>query len=412
MKRPTIVTGQQIGLLGGPLYTTYKVLGAVYHAEALNGQAVYWLETNDADFNEINHIDYLDGAGRLQRLTWEKDTEGYSCGYIKIDGELVKLLETYFATIRQTGFTSALKTMVMDCYEEGKTLEKASVELAKHLYGFAGLLYFTPFAEEFRGFSQGILRREAWRTDVGGQCNCFCMVGKKRVGLFRREHGFELRDGTPVNIEAYELVPNVQTRSVCQDGYFNTSMYIAGPGEVKYLERMAGQYEAHGIEPAQVQSRMSITLIEPRVKRILGKLNWLMEDVLVLSRDELVKKVMVEKAQFNFAEVLERGNRLVEGFLRDLGDLGLQLEELKPLRKGVQQEFKEAVGKWRAREKEKHQRLLNDVAFLVDNVLPMGKPQERVFNIVYYLNLFGPGFIPWLLAQYHPDRKVLEIEAH
>ncbi|MCP5106082.1 MAG: bacillithiol biosynthesis BshC, partial [bacterium] len=62
----TVVTGQQIGLLGGPLYTVYKVLGAAHLAGKLNGNAVYWLETNDADFNEINHIDYLDAQGQLK----------------------------------------------------------------------------------------------------------------------------------------------------------------------------------------------------------------------------------------------------------------------------------------------------------------------------------------------------------
>ena len=96
-----VVTGQQIGLLGGPLYTTYKVLGAIHHADKINGDAVYWLETNDADFNEINHIDYLDAQGQLRTLTWDIDGQGYSCGFIEVDHSLVEILETFFSTRRK-----------------------------------------------------------------------------------------------------------------------------------------------------------------------------------------------------------------------------------------------------------------------------------------------------------------------
>ena len=52
--KKTVVTGQQIGILGGPLYTTLKVLGAVRLAQEFKGRAVYWLETNDADFDDLS----------------------------------------------------------------------------------------------------------------------------------------------------------------------------------------------------------------------------------------------------------------------------------------------------------------------------------------------------------------------
>jgi uncharacterized protein YllA (UPF0747 family) len=83
-----VVTGQQLGLLGGPLYTTYKVLGAIHYAHEINGNHIYWLESNDADFSEINHIDYLDANSELRTLTWDIDSQGYSCGLIEIDSLL------------------------------------------------------------------------------------------------------------------------------------------------------------------------------------------------------------------------------------------------------------------------------------------------------------------------------------
>jgi uncharacterized protein YllA (UPF0747 family) len=106
--KKVIVTGQQIGLLGGPLYTTYKVLGAVSLSRKLKGRAIYWLETNDADFEEINHIEYLDGRGKPITLKWEKKSQGYSCGFIEVDRKLVSLIDRFFDSLRQTEFTGGL----------------------------------------------------------------------------------------------------------------------------------------------------------------------------------------------------------------------------------------------------------------------------------------------------------------
>ena len=64
--KATVVTGQQLGILGGPLYTTYKVLGAAKYAAELQGRAVYWIGTNDSDFDEIKHLAFLSADGALE----------------------------------------------------------------------------------------------------------------------------------------------------------------------------------------------------------------------------------------------------------------------------------------------------------------------------------------------------------
>jgi uncharacterized protein YllA (UPF0747 family) len=161
---PTVITGQQIGLLGGPLYTTYKVLGAIHLARKINGTPIYWLETNDADFNEINHIDYLDAGGQLRTLTWDIDSHGYSCGYIEVDDMLVNLLETFFSTLRKTEFTPVLRKIALSCYAKGHTLANASERLAMELFDHFNIRLFTPFDREFKKFTQLMLRKEARRT--------------------------------------------------------------------------------------------------------------------------------------------------------------------------------------------------------------------------------------------------------
>lgn len=406
-----IITGQQIGLLGGPLYTTYKVLGAIRLAKQLNGAAIYWLETNDADFNEINHIDYLDDQGQLKTLTWDIDTHGYASGYIEVDETLEKILETFFSTIRQTEFTPGLKKMVLDCYRRGRSLAEASQDLAEELFGHFKIRLFTPFDWEFKKFSQRILRREAVRTLDGQQCNCFCMLGKQRKALFRDNRCFLTRDKMPINLLTSELVPNVKTRSICQDAFFKTHTYVAGPGEIKYLAELDPVYEYHGIKKAAIQPRMSITLLEPKVKRLLEKTGITTEKILQSTREELLKTEMGKETGLAFNEILENAATLAAEFLEKLQALGIEEAEIKSLRKTLQDEIKKTIGQMRSRTKGKVGQQLKQVAFLSDNLKPFGKRQERVFNIIYYMNLFGgKKFIDWLYDQYDPSREFLEIE--
>ncbi|MCU0286192.1 MAG: bacillithiol biosynthesis cysteine-adding enzyme BshC [Acidobacteria bacterium] len=355
-------------------------------ARQIEGNAIYWLETNDADFNEINHIDYLDDQGELKTLTWNIDSHGYACGYIDVDENLEKLLETFFASIRQTEFTPHLKSMVLDCYRPGRSLSEASQDLAGELFGHLKIHIFTPFDWEFKKFSQHILRKEAVRTLDGEQCNCFFILGKQRKALFRNGRCFYTREKMPVNLLTSELVPNVKTRSVCQDAFFKTHTYVAGPSEVKYLAELDPIYVYHGVKKAAVQPRMSITLLEPKVKRLLTKTGLSLEDVLQSTREELLKIEMSKETGFAF-------------------------NEIKPLRKNVQEEVKKIIGQMRSRTKGKITQALKHISFLSDNLKPFGNRQERVFNIIYYMNLFGgKKFIDWLYHQYDPSRTFLEIE--
>ncbi len=407
----TVVTGQQIGLLGGPLYTTYKVLGAIYLADKINGEAVYWLETNDADFNEINHIDYLDAQGQLRTLTWDIHSQGYSCGFIEIDNSLREILGTFFSTIRQTDFTPGLKDMALDCYTPGRTLGEASQILAEELFGQYDIRIFTPFEKDFRKFSQEILLKEAERTPEGEQCNCFCMVGKQRKAVFKKEGKYRLRDGTPVDLTRYDLVPNVRTRNVCQDAFFNTHTYIAGPGEIKYLSELGPVFQFYDVKSAAVQRRMSIYLIEPRVKRLIKRTDLSFDQIVNSSREDLIKTALKDKASFDFNQTLQQGNDYTDQYLGKLETIGFDAPDIKNLRKLLLGEVKKVTGKLRAAEKEKHQQLLADAGILADNLRPFGKKQDRVFNIFYYMNLFGgKDFIHKIYENYDPERKVLEIQ--
>lgn len=403
-----VITGQQIGLLGGPLYTTYKVLGAVRYAREIDGDALYWLETNDADFNEINHIKYLDSRGELQTLIWDIDSGGCSCGLVEVDDLLVAILKTFFSTLRQTEFTPALRNMALRCYKPGRTMAEASSLLAHALFDRFDIRIFTPAEKEFRDFTRQILLKEADRTPDGEQVNLFCMVGKRRQALFKKDGQFLLRDGTLVDLSRYELVPNVKTRNVCQDAYFKSHTYVAGPGEMKYIAELDPLYQFHGVKKAAVKPRMSVILIEPRVARLLEKTAVSLQEVLMLDKVDLIKKGLKERSGFDYKELRLQADAATAAYLEKLAGLKLDTRDIRKL---LGKEVKKICGKRRSGEKERHQNLLETLEFLSDNLKPFGKEQERVFNIFYYMNLYGGiRFINWIYEKYDPGIDTLEIK--
>ncbi len=403
-----ILTGQQTGLLGGPLYTTFKVLTAIRLAEEYREEAVYWLETNDADFREISVIDYINSRGELKSLRWNLDTGGSSTGQVRVDDNLVEILNTFFRDIQQTDFTSELRNLVLNCYKKGDTLESASLKLAAEIFRDFKLTLFAPTDRDFRRHSKAILLREADRTKSGNQCNLFIMDGDIRKGVFKTDEGFSARDGRVVNLKDYDLVPNVRTRNLCQDSFFNTHIYVAGPGEIKYIAELSDWYRYHEVKPAEVVPRMSLTFKEPRVKRLLGKCSLSLEEIVSLNRSDIPGRIAAQNSGETPGEKLKKAMAAGETFLKEIEAFGFNSRKIgKTLRTMI----KEEAGRVRKEIKDKNSSAITAAESVSDLLRPYGKPQERVFNIFYYMNKYGGiSFVKWLYDNYKDGTVMMEVD--
>ncbi len=415
-----VITGQQIGLLGGPLYTTYKVLGAAKLAEESGFQAVYWLETNDADFEEINHLDFINSSGETKRLVWEKKTGGTTSGSILIDDTLVDLLENFFSSLPQTDATADLRAMTLGIYQNGRAFGDASEALARELFGFLPLVFFRPDQKEFRDFSKPYLLREAARTEEGSQANAFILDtrnGKSlRRAIFKKNGAFQTREGESVDPEKFTLLPNVKTRNVCQDAYFASLIsgngkkplaYVAGPGEIAYLKEMSGSYAFHQVEPAEVVPRMSATLLEPKTKRLLEKSGLGLNQILNGDSESLRKKIMALATGEDLEASKVKAESAFRGFVKEIGGLGFDAGRIE---KDVYETLKHVVGKKRLELKQKSDLDLKRLEELLKPLKPRGEKQERIFNLFQFMNLRGgKDFVKELYRRYAWGETVLEI---
>ncbi len=402
-----IVTGQQIGLLLGPLYTTYKILSAIYLADKENSDAVYWLETNDADFEEINKIHFVDKKNTLKTLTWNKNTNGLSTGEIVVDENLIEIFNTFFENLTETEHTDKLKQIVFSSYIQGEKLKTCTKNLAKQLFNNFKLTLFDPSTKDFREFTKPILFKEAFETKDGEQCNLFAVVNGVRKALFKKEGKFVFRDGQNANIEKLQLVPNLKTRNVCQDAYFKTKYYIAGPGEVKYIKTLKPYYEKHKVTPAKVINRMSLTLIEPKTKRLMKNTNLNLQDITTTKKQDIENLIVKKNTNLDFKFLKEQSNKLTKDYLNNLNSMGINTKNIK---KELTNTLKKELGLLRAEIKSDLASKIQKAHLLSNLIMPYNKKQERVFNIFYYMNLYGgTEFINFLYNNLELTEKTLEI---
>ena len=79
-----VVTGQQVGLFGGPLFTPFKAATALARARQATsaGQAhaaIFWIASEDHDFAEINHV-IFPSRKELRKLVYAEDARGAAAG--------------------------------------------------------------------------------------------------------------------------------------------------------------------------------------------------------------------------------------------------------------------------------------------------------------------------------------------
>jgi bacillithiol synthase len=291
-----IVTGQQVGLFSGPAYTIYKAITAACVARELTGQGipavpVFWLATEDHDFDEVNHVWTFDGAHRPVKLSVDPPPEVAGrqrpVGGIKLEHPPLDQLAVSLA-----GFPHGEEVMAMvrEAYRPGVSMGEGFHALLKKLLAKLNLLFLDPLDPAIRNISAPIVsealdaapelkarlverNRELEAAGYHAQVHLeektslFFLLDKgERVPLRRKDSDYgDLRD------RAAEVSPNALLRPVVQDYLLPTAAYIGGPAELAYLAQSQVIYDRLLGRMPVVMSRSSFTLLEPRAAKLLKR---------------------------------------------------------------------------------------------------------------------------------------------
>jgi bacillithiol biosynthesis cysteine-adding enzyme BshC len=444
-KTLTIFTGQQLGILGGPLYTIYKTITAIKLAQYLNERfdefnfvPIFWLEGDDHDFEEVNSVSIINEENNLVTLTYEDSLpEGEYRGSV---GELTftEAINTFFDgfqnSLRKTEFTEAIISELREIYQEGKSFKQSFRQLIFNYFDQYGLVIFDPqqkeikkllkpiFQEELLNYRQHseklILRSAALEETYHAQVkvrpiNLFMNYEKGRYAIEPVDEYFRLKHKR-VKFTQEELLqfisdspelfsPNVILRPICQDYLFQTAFYVGGPSEVSYFSQVLPLYEEFQIPAPIIYPRSAATIIEKGVQTVFEKYQLNLLDFF-LNADKIAEKVINNLSEYDteadFAQTQKELEKAIDGLKEKLTILdktiGDAADRYKLKMINTLNEFK---GKANEAQKRKYETALRQTTKTSLAVFPNANLQERELNYFYFANKYGKDFIKLLFEE-------------
>ncbi len=327
-----IVTGQQVSLFGGPLYTLHKAATAVrLAAQASQGTGVahvpvFWLATEDHDFAEADHV-VLPGRHALEtiRLAHAQAETGAPVGSLKLGPSVDQALEQAAGLLGGTAEFALLER----CYRPDATFASAFAQWLAATFHRQGLIVLDAAGRACHALGSEVLRAAILRaeeleqallsrgkelTERGyhtqvlvspGSSLLFLLEGEgqglhTRVALKRKapdswtagRAGYSTQDLLAI-LEATpeRLSPNALLRPVFEDALLPTAAYVGGPAEIAYFAQTAVLYERLLGRVTPVLPRLSATLIDEPAASLLRHFELGLEDIFSARPDELTQRM-------------------------------------------------------------------------------------------------------------------------
>jgi bacillithiol synthase len=308
-----VVTGQQVGLFGGPLFTPFKAASALGRAREATAAgrphtAIFWLASEDHDFDEINHVTFPKRR-ELRKLVYAtKPESARPVGGIVLDESISPLLDTAGELL---GYSDALEALTA-AYQPGKTFAQAFAEFYSRVFAAQGLLVLDADSREIHRLGAPVLRAGIERADelhaalvernaalvsagyhaqvtVAAQSSLLFLIDEKSgarlalkrllpttaepAGLWQAgRETYSTADLVGILDSAPERIsPSALLRPVFQDFLLSTSLTIGGPAEIAYFAQSAVLFERILGRVTPAEPRFSATLIEPAIAELLNQ---------------------------------------------------------------------------------------------------------------------------------------------
>lgn len=425
-----VVTGQQLGVLGGPLYTVYKTIGTIHLANKLEGLLnrpvipVFWLADEDHDYQEVQKLTVIgnnepqtfslpDKAGNLPpvaELTYPEDLE-------KLKNELKGVLY-------ETDFSKELWRLLNASFEQDKRFDYSFGDYMARIFSSHGLVLAGSNHNAVKEHTKNcmlkaIKKADIFRTALQDQTDALKKEYHQQVTLYdsnlfylnpekgrekisrngegwktdsgKEWHTAELLDEIDAEPEKYS--PNVFLRPVMQDLFLPTIGYVAGPGETAYYGQMKKYYQAFDLKMPIIFPRLSATLVEPAIGRILDELpfeiheyNKRIEDL----ESDFVDRTEQVDIEAIFSDWKKKVQKVSESKTDRIVEVDQTLEGAAGSATAVYMgELDKLKGKVYRSVKQQEQTQLNRIRKIKEHLFPNGGLQERSIAGIYFMNKYG-----------------------
>jgi bacillithiol biosynthesis cysteine-adding enzyme BshC len=437
-----VVTGQQAGVFGGPLFTLLKALTALQLARRTERDlkvpvvAVFWVDAEDHDWKEVRSCTVLDAEFQPRTVTLP-DLEGAGelpVAQLTLVPQVEQTINELASALQQTEFTPAVIDGVRAAWTPGTGMARAFATWLETLLGPYGLVVFDAADPDAKPLVADVFSRE-----LASPGRTTALAAEAGAALASRGHApqvvlhpdtvslFSLDGGRrPIRRQGDHLVigetthssdalsrdalarpdgfsPNVLLRPIVQDTLFPTICYVAGPSELAYLGQLRGIYAQFGVPMPLMFPRSTATLLDSGATRFLGKygvafqelrtpdesaLNKLLEAQLPASVEESLRDAasQTQQAMARVVLALPSLDPTLEGAARTT--LGKMEHELRSLHSKVIHAAKK-----------RDETLRRQFVRAQAQAFPHGHPQERTLGVVYFINKYGPGLVDLLLEE-------------
>ncbi len=331
----TVTTGHQLNLFTGPLYFLYKIVSAINLATKLKSEfpennfvPIYWMATEDHDFEEIKFFNYKEN-----KISWEREATG-AVGRLSTEG-LDLVLKEFSAQLCEGKNSKYLIDLFKRSYVDHQNLTNATRYLANELFATYGLVILDGDDKDLkRGFipyvkdelvSQNCFK-EVSKTNKELGKNYKIQVNPREINLFYLDNQLRERivieDGkykvlnTDINFSQKKIIqevekypekfsPNVLMRPLYEEVVLPNLCYIGGGGELAYWFELKSYFESQQVPFPVLLLRNSVLLV----------------------KEKQIKKL--QKLEISFTDVFLRENDLVSKKIRELSDISIDFSGQK-----------------------------------------------------------------------------------
>jgi bacillithiol biosynthesis cysteine-adding enzyme BshC len=445
----TVCTGHQLCLFTGPLYFIYKIISTVNLAEALHNAhpeldfvPVYWMATEDHDFEEINHVQLFG-----KKYSWEKSlAQGSTEASMPAGNINTSSLEVMLAEVEAVFGSSVhaprLKELITSAYGSGRNMASATRSFTQSLLDVYGLVIldgndtrlkakFSPFIREelvsmpnYPLVQDGIeaLAKAGFQSQVNPrEINLFYMRDDLRARIEKTNGVDEYKVlGTDIHFSQAEILaeleshperfsPNVVMRPLYQQVILPNVAYVGGPGELAYWLEFKKMFDRNKVVFPVLMPRNFVLWLDSASASRMDKLGMSIPELSGQLAD--IEKNYVSTRMNGEMRLEEEAEKLKELFSFIIAKVSQADPTLKAAGDAELQKalggLKNLEAKLTRAEKMKHETALNQLRGLKEKLFPGGNLQERVDNFMPLYLKHGPSFLSTLKAQLNPFEKSL-----
>ena len=440
-----VVSGQQAGLFGGPLYTIYKALSAVKLAECMTQRGVkavpvFWIATEDHDFAEVANAELINRDCALSRVSVppEMHLEGLPVGRVALDESINETLQSLLAALPQTEFGDDLEKLLRDAYQPGRNYAEGFARLVTSLIGQRGLILLDPLDPELKRLAAPLYAKAAehaqeialaianrsreleaggYHAQVAPSENSFPLFlhdeNGSRHALARTENAkYHAKGAGPAQEYSSEELaawalreperfsPNVTLRSVVQDFLLPTAAYYGGAAEIAYFAQTSEVYRLLDRPVTPIMNRASMTMIEKHTWRSLERYHIGLTDFFA-GFDHVVARVVKE---YLGKETSEAFDHTTATFNQELDALQEQLRHVDPTLAGALDTGRRKINyqidglrtRFQRAQMGRDEAVHRQLQRAFDLLYPNKALQERSINITSLLSRHGRYVVDWI----------------